>query len=201
MMLRNFIEAAEERLIAVDAASQEFFQPYTDAAPMKVLDVVSKLGDQPELRAIASAIVLAGVAADSDRMVRAGARMLIAHETATLAKKALKTNVDRTRPRSADTRRQKKPRKGKHTTKELTSFPSGHTAGSIAVARAFSREYPEYGAAALAVAGLIGALQVPRSAHYPSDVAAGLAIGLAAEAATNFLWDLARMNERSRGKR
>ncbi|WP_458388823.1 phosphatase PAP2 family protein [Sphingomonas sp. F9_3S_D5_B_2] len=200
-MLRNFIEAAEERLIAVDAASQEFFQPYTDAAPMKVLDVVSKLGDQPELRAIASAIVLAGVAADSDRMVRAGARMLIAHETATLAKKALKTNVDRTRPRSADTRRQKKPRKGKHTTKELTSFPSGHTAGSIAVARAFSREYPEYGAAALAVAGLIGALQVPRSAHYPSDVAAGLAIGLAAEAATNFLWDLARMNERSRGKR
>ena len=81
---------------------------------------------------------------------------------------------------SAD-ERDKKPKKGKHTSKELTSFPSGHSAGSIAVARAFAREFPEYGAAAVGAATLVALLQIPRCAHYPTDGAAGLAIGLLSE--------------------
>ena len=197
-MLRDIIDQAERRTIALDDGARELFEPYADSAPMRAVGLASKLGDQPELRTIAGAMLVAGIAVDSDRLVRAGARMLIAHEAATFVKDRLKTEIDRPRPRSA-AGKAAKPRKGKHTAKEMTSFPSGHSAGAIAAARAFSREYPEYSSFALGTAGLIAALQVPRCAHYPSDVAAGLAIGLAVESATNALWNAARMDDRSRG--
>jgi membrane-associated phospholipid phosphatase len=125
--------------------------------------------------------------------------MMIAHEAATAAKNLVKTNIDRTRPRSAESRTQKKPRPGKHKAKEETSFPSGHSAGAMAAARAFSREFPEYGAAALGLAGSIAASQIARGAHYVTDVLAGSALGLAAEAATDAAWNAARMDERSAG--
>ena len=123
--------------------------------------------------------------------------MLIAHEAATVIKDVVKTKVDRTRPRSADTKASKKPQKGDHTAKEKTSFPSGHSAGAIAAALAFSREFPEYGPAALCGAALIAASQVPRCAHYPTDVAAGVLIGLVVERATSAAWDAAEMDKRS----
>ena len=123
--------------------------------------------------------------------------MIIAHEGATLTKDLVKTNIDRTRPRSATSRKEKKPRKGNHTAKEKNSFPSGHTAGSIAASRALAREFPEYGAVAMGAAAVIAASQVVRCAHYPTDVAAGVVIGLAAEAATSVAWDAADMSERS----
>jgi membrane-associated phospholipid phosphatase len=197
MMLRNAIEDAEKRLIAVDDETAKLFKPYKNLVDNSAVHAISKLGDQPELRTIAGTIILAGIAFDSDRMVRAGSRMVIAHEAATLTKDALKLQIDRKRPRSARDRSEAKPRRGNSKAKELSSFPSGHSAGGIAAARAFAREYPEYGSAALVGAGLIAVLQVSRSAHYVSDVLAGVAIGIAVEAATNALWSLARMDERS----
>lgn len=195
--LTHQIEAVEERLIDFDEGARRLFQPYKDSAPVRALDVVSKLGDQPQIRLMAGALILAGTFADSARLVRAGARMLIAHEAATLAKDVMKTLIDRTRPRSANGRDEKKPKRGDHTAKERTSFPSGHSAGAMAAARAFSREFPEHAAEAIGGAAFIAASQVPRSAHYPTDVAAGLAIGLAAEAVTNAAWKAARMDQRS----
>ena len=74
------------------------------------------------------------------------------------------------------------PTAGRNTSKEETSFPSGHSAGAAAVARAFARDYPEHAAPAYAAAGALALAQIPRCAHYPTDVGAGLALGLAAEA-------------------
>lgn len=200
MMLRKPIEAAEEQLINFDHETSKLFEPYRDFMMSPPVHAVSKLSDQPALRMISGLVVVAGIALENNRLVRAGSRMLIAHEAATLVKDSIKLNIDRTRPRSADRREDAKPRKGKHKAKELSSFPSGHSAGAIAAARAFSREYPEYGVAAIGAATFLAALQVPRSAHYPTDVAAGLGIGLAVEAATAALWKLARMDERSEGE-
>ena len=42
------------------------------------------------------------------------------------------------------------------------------------------------GAIAYAAAGVLALAQIPRSAHYPSDIAAGLVIGFAAEATVDF---------------
>lgn len=197
MMLRKQMKSTGELLINVDDQTHKLFQPYVGSPPVRALDIFSKLGDQPELRLLSGALMLAGTFAGNDRLVRAGARMMLAHEAATLAKDSVKTEIDRTRPRSADARSEKKPRKGKHEGKEKTSFPSGHSAGAIAAARAFTREYPEHGAMALGAAGLVALLQIPRCAHYPTDVAAGLAIGLVAESATNAAWDALQMDEHS----
>jgi len=41
---------------------------------------------------------------------------------------------------------------------------------------------------------LIAASQVPRCADYPTDVAAGVLIGLAVEAATSAAWEAAEMD-------
>jgi membrane-associated phospholipid phosphatase len=198
MMLRKRIEAAEDYLLELDDRAHGLVEPHSDTAAVEALDHFSKLGDQPELRLISATLILAGTLGDSDRLVRAGARMVIAHEAATFAKSAVKHQIDRTRPRSAGRRSEKKPKKGNHRAKELTSFPSGHSAGAIAAARAFSREYPEYAAAALAAAGFISAAQVPRRAHYVTDVLAGLAVGLLAEALVNAAWKASGMTQLSR---
>jgi membrane-associated phospholipid phosphatase len=198
MTLRKRFEAAGDAVIAFDGSTQDVFEPYRDIAESLPVTLASKLGDQPELRAVATALMVAGTFADSDRMVRVGARMIIAHEAATAIKDRLKLNIDRTRPRSKSGGSASKPKKGEHKAKELSSFPSGHSAGAIAAARAFAREYPDHGTAVTVAAAVIAALQIPRLAHYPSDVVAGLAIGIAAEAATNAAWNAADMDHRSR---
>lgn len=196
-MQSELLEKTGKRLISLDQGARQLFEPYTDAAPMRALDLFSKLGDQPELKLIAGSLLMAGTFAGNDRLVRAGARMLIAHEAATAVKDMVKTNIDRTRPRSAEKKETTKPKKGDHTAKEKTSFPSGHSAGAIAAARAFSREFPEYGAAAIGGAGLVAVSQILRCAHYPTDVAAGVLLALVVEAVTSAAWDALEMDERS----
>ena len=182
------IREAGAAALRFDEQAEELFEPYADTLIVKALHPLSKLGDQPALRMLSVALIAVGIFRRDDRMTRAGSRMIIAHETATFAKDMIKTEVDRTRPRTAERTEERKPRKGKDTAKEKTSFPSGHSAGAIAAARAFSREYPDYAPAALGVATVIALLQIPRCAHYPTDVAAGLAIGLLAEKVTDLSW-------------
>jgi len=164
---------------------------------VKALDVFSKLGDQPQMRVLSAAVIVGGMLFAKERMVRAGFRMLIAHEAATFAKDAIKVEIDRTRPRSAKSRDEKKIRKGKKRAKELTSFPSGHSAGAMATASAFAREYPEYRIAALAASAAVAASQIPRCAHYPTDVVAGAAVGVASEAAVDAVWHAAGLGFRT----
>ncbi len=52
------------------------------------------------------------------------------------------------------------------------------------------REYPEHAAPAYAAAAGVALAQIPRCAHYPTDVGAGLAIGAAAEAVVDAGWRL-----------
>lgn len=69
------------------------------------------------------------------------------------------------------------------------SFPSGHSANSFACAWALFRSAPrKYGAPALVLAALIAFSRLYVGVHYPSDVLAGVAIGiLLAEIAVRML--------------
>ncbi|MDQ3482249.1 MAG: phosphatase PAP2 family protein [Pseudomonadota bacterium] len=171
-----------------DAAITEALGEYRDTLPGRALSAIAKLGDQPELRLISGSVIAAGLLLRRQRLLRAGLRMLLAHEVATSAKDFVKNRIDRTRPGNAGGRWQSKPSPGRKTDKKHTSFPSGHGAGSVAVAQGFAREFPEYRVPALAAAGTVALGQIPKSAHYPTDVAAGSFIGAASEALLAKLW-------------
>jgi membrane-associated phospholipid phosphatase len=172
-----------------DVEITDAMAPHRKDLPIRLLSRFSELGDQPQLRLISGGTALAGLLLGRSRMLRAGLRMLVAHEAATFVKNVVKNRVDRARPRTARNHRQANPRPGKRTAKEQTSFPSGHTAGAVAVAQAFSREFPEHRAAALTAAGIVAVAQIPRCAHYPTDVAAGALVGAATEALVAIPWD------------
>lgn len=59
-----------------------------------------------------------------------------------------------------------------------TSFPSGHSATAFAFATATSRELPAAAPAVVALAGAVSYSRVHIGVHYPSDVVAGMAIGI-----------------------
>jgi membrane-associated phospholipid phosphatase len=179
---------AAEPLLEIDRKARETFKPYRDTAPVKALDWLGQAGDQLQLRVLCAGVIALGVVRRDRRLALAGVRMLVSHEAATLAKNAVKHRVDRWRPHAADGAKQVKPRKGRSRAKARTSFPSGHSAGAMAVASAAAAAFPEHRAAALAAGAAVGAAQVPTCSHYPSDVVAGAAIGAATGSLVGVLW-------------
>lgn len=145
---------------------------------------VGNVGDQPPMLALGALTLVVGIAKDDARAIRAGTGMIAAHLLATGAKTVVKRSIDRTRPKELLESGSYHCGPGTAPDPALQSFPSGHTAGAVAVARAFGREFAEHKGAAMAAAATIGALQIPRRAHFPGDVIAGALIGYAAELVT-----------------
>lgn len=185
------LDKAADTLQAADASVADVAEEYRQTGPVRVISLLSEVGDQPQMRSLCGALLVAGLARRDRRMASAGLRMLASHELATAVKDAIKHRVDRTRPRAREEAEDAhKMRPGNNHAKEETSFPSGHSAGAASTARAFAREYPEHAGAAYAAAGSVALAQIPRCAHYPTDVGAGLSIGIAAEAAVDAVWRL-----------
>lgn len=61
---------------------------------------------------------------------------------------------------------------------DSSSFPSGHTAAAVAFTAAVAPAWPAASAACAVPAAMVALERVQSGAHYPSDVAAGAAIGL-----------------------
>lgn len=175
-------ETIGQRLLEVDQKIHEIARPYADHLLMRLLERCGKAGDQPPMLSLSGAVLAAGFLSERPRMMFGGARMVAAHLIATGAKHYIKRRIDRERPAPRQGKAPK-PRRGRQDSKRMTGFPSGHTAGTVAVARAFGRAYPEHAVAAMGAAGLIATAQVAAGKHYLSDVLVGAAIGLAAEAA------------------
>ena len=179
-------ERIAEPLLGIDVAAVAAAEPFQDHP---ALEPIADLGDQPQLRTLCAAVIALGLLERDRRLVVTGARMLAAHSLATWAKDFVKHRIDRTRPRSRG-RPETDPRlaAGRSRAKEETSFPSGHAAGAAAVARAAARACPQAAPVAYAGGALLALAQIPRCAHYPTDVGAGVAIGLAAEAIVDRAW-------------
>ncbi len=138
----------------------------------------AEVGDQPPLVAISLGVIAAGVVGGHDRLRRTGLRMLTAHSLSTIAKLAGKDRIDRTRPGALNEKPYRLAKGASHDGR-LRSMPSGHSAGTVALAGAIAADYPgallPLGAASAAVA----AAQLPSRNHYLSDVVVGAVIGLA----------------------
>jgi membrane-associated phospholipid phosphatase len=142
---------------------------------------VSKLADQPPMLALAAAGLALGLLGGRPRIAEAGARALASVLLATGAKHVIKNNVRRTRPHRLLDEHKYDRGMGGTGQKADQSFPSGHTADAVAAARAVTRAIPQAAIPAAAFAILAAVAQPLRAAHYPSDVAAGGAIGWLAE--------------------
>lgn len=177
-------DAAPEALRQVEAVDIAVAREAADLQKrplIKLLGQASEMADQPPLAAISIATLAAGLLLRRPRLAIAGARMLAAHGVATAIKGQVKRTVDRTRPYVLAEEQRYIVRKGQEKDTRYNSFPSGHTAGAVAVAQAIARTHPPAALPARLWAAAIAAIQIPRCAHYPSDVAAGALIGLAGD--------------------
>ncbi|MFF8802923.1 MULTISPECIES: phosphatase PAP2 family protein [unclassified Methylobacterium] len=173
------------RLEAADIASGVSLARAKDRPAVRALARASEIGSWQALLALSAATLAWGLASRNRRLADAGRGMLRAGILASLAKTTVKRTVHRTRPNVLmDEGLYARGRPGTGIG-PWQSFPSGHAALSVAVARAAGRAYPELaGVASLGAAGVV-AVQVVRGAHYPADVLAGALIGLAAEAVSH----------------
>lgn len=122
---------------------------------------------------------------------RAFARMIAATFLGGLLVDGVKLSVERVRPRAANLAAAgswigtfgdsalavDKPQKN-----DLMSFPSGHSAVAAGFAAALAWRYPHGWPLFAALAAATAVQRVTTSAHYPSDVACGAAVGLIAAA-------------------
>lgn len=166
------------------AAAQARHHPVT-----KVVAALSELADQPPLIAASMGTLAVGIIGRRPDLARGGARMLASHLLATGAKLAVKRSIARTRPAAALEKGEARFEIGKSGEHDETSFPSGHTAGAVAVAMAASRDIEEVGTPAALAAGAVAAAQAPAGNHYFTDVIAGAAVGWAAEAVVSAVFD------------
>lgn len=173
-MARRF-EAADIR-VGVSLARAK------DTRRVRALAAASEAGGWKWLLALSTGTLALGVMRRDPRLAEAGRHMLVAGILAAATKTTVKRVVHRTRPNVLmDEGLYRKGWFGPNVG-PWQSFPSGHSALSVAVATAAGRAYPEVRGVASAAALGVVAVQVLRGAHFPADVAAGALVGLAAEA-------------------
>jgi membrane-associated phospholipid phosphatase len=152
-----------------------------DTGRVRALAAASEAGGWRWLLALSAGTLAWGALSGNRRLATTGRHMLASGILAAATKTTVKRIVHRTRPNVLmDEGLYEKGWFGPNVG-PWQSFPSGHSAMSVAVACAASRAYPEVrGVAAAAAFGVVAA-QVLRGAHFPSDVTAGALVGFTAE--------------------
>jgi undecaprenyl-diphosphatase len=182
--------AAASPIEKADIAAVETLASHRKHPLMKAAAKFSEIGDQPPLFALGGALAVGGLAMRSPRAVVAGLQVLAAEGLATATKHLLKNTIRRSRPHVLLDEGEYRAEAGEAPRKQEQSFPSGHTAGAVAVAGVLAPLFPRLGAPIWTLAAAVALIQTPRGAHYPSDVAAGAAIGAASAWAVRRIFGL-----------
>ncbi|MCD2322921.1 phosphatase PAP2 family protein [Sphingomonas sp. IC-56] len=182
------LAARASKVERIDASIATAAVAHRDNPAVRAVGALSELSDQPPLLAASAVTLAAGLVLRRPRLARAGLRMLASEIVATAIKAGIKRYVARTRPHKMLEDGRYLLHRDKNADKNegpWNSFPSGHTAGAVAVGRALSREYAGASHAAAGLAAAVGLVQLPRGTHFTSDVIAGAVVGWVAEAAVN----------------
>jgi membrane-associated phospholipid phosphatase len=184
-----------------DIATAEALGQHRHNPVVRALGALSEVADQAPAMTLCGALTVGGLIAGRPKLAEAGLRMLASVLVATAIKGVVKSAVTRARPHVLlDEGRYafgtSEPEGG-----DWHSFPSGHTADAVAAARALAGVVPAATGAAYSAAAAIALIQVPRAKHYPLDVAAGLAVGILAEALVDATAEVVLRNVASRDGR
>jgi len=138
---------------------------------------ITHLGDAVSTVGIGLVLLLAG-----GHLAELGRAALLANAISHVAVQILKRTVVRARPADAN---------GVPLAlvdvPDPFSFPSGHSAASMAVAATVAQAHPTLAAVALPSAALVGLSRVKLKVHHPADVLAGAALGLAGAIAARLI--------------
>lgn len=174
-----------------DVAAAEAAADHRHHPAVRLLAGLGEVADQGPLTTLCGGVIAAGAWRGDARLIRTGAKMMAAHVLANCVKRIIKSTVLRTRPSVLKEEGRYESRLGQGAGGHEHSFPSGHTAGAVAVARVVAVEHPALALPAYGTAAAIAAVQVPRGNHYPGDVIAGAVLGLAAAWAVGQAFDRA----------
>jgi membrane-associated phospholipid phosphatase len=156
---------------------------------VRAVTALCRLAGKPPLLAVSVVVIASwGLLAGDHRLARRGGYLLASLALASAFKALIKRALSRTRPNVLLDEGLYRVEQHGPDAGPWHSFPSGHTAGGVALARAVARCWPGAWPWAYTGAVAVAAVQVPRGAHYPSDVLAGVVIGVAAEAVVNRLF-------------
>lgn len=144
----------------------------------KCADMVAKLGDQEPLYAVGVALLLGGLLTRRTALCGTGLSILGRVAVADILKRLVKRNVKRTRPEELLDKGRYEREAGGGDERSEQSFPSGHVACTLAAAAAVTRRHPRLAPAALTFTGLVGVARIAKGEHWPSDVAAGMVVGV-----------------------
>lgn len=184
-------EASSDVVMAVEQADKEAARSaarHRHHPVVKTLGAASEIADQIPLSIVCAAMIGGGAIAGRPQITQAGLKMMTAHVLANSVKRIIKNNFKRTRPKVMIEEQTYECEAGESEGGHDTSFPSGHTAGAVAVATVMARDLPQTAVPALAIAAMIAGIQVPRGKHYPIDVAAGAVLGFAAAYVVHAFW-------------
>jgi membrane-associated phospholipid phosphatase len=176
----NLLERAD--IIAAGRLARHRDHPAVRAA--------TAIGGIKSVLAASGTVVAWGLLTGDRRSARHGGRMLASILLVTALKAPLKLVVARTRPHMLLDQGVHEVRLLGPNEKPWRSFPSGHTANSVVLARALARYWPEARLPAYALATAVALARVSRGAHYPSDVLAGVLIGVLAETIVDRMFPL-----------
>ncbi|TPG49791.1 phosphatase PAP2 family protein [Sphingomonas glacialis] len=181
------IAKAARKIARADRKATHRAAAHRDTPAVKLAGAASEVADQPPLLLLGVGTIVVGAVLRRPTVIRNGVRMLASEVLATAIKNGIKRSIDRTRPQKAIETGKHHFAPGKSEAHGDTSFPSGHTAGAVAVAGAIAQDVPGALAPAYAAAAGVAAVQMPRGKHYILDTVAGAAVGFVAQKATSLI--------------
>ncbi|MBX3743627.1 MAG: phosphatase PAP2 family protein [Akkermansiaceae bacterium] len=164
---------------------------------LKTLGHFGEIGDQGPLYLIGTSVLVAGVFRKDSRCFAGGLAVLAAVATADLIKSTVKNNVTRSRPNHSVEQEEYRFETGGSPRKEEQSFPSGHTACTVAASEAAISFYPGMSKYLRPLAVIMTASRLAKGHHWPLDLFAGVVIGkLSQKVACHLLYAIVRILSR-----
>jgi len=175
-------EAVEKADVAMGAA----VTAHRHHPVLKTLGHVGELGDQGPLYVIGTSVVAVGAMRRDARCLLAGLAVLAAVGAADLFKNGVKGAVKRSRPKHSVEEGEYRFEAGGSSRKEEQSFPSGHTACTVAATEAAILFYPATKPYLRPVAAVMTASRLAKGHQWPLDLLAGVVIGKLSQTLATF---------------